>query len=109
MAQTLKTVAGNTAPQYQITCTRPDGSVIDLTNCGVTFFLYKNKVQTNTGHESSSITILTAASGIIGWQPATGDFVAKGNYKGNVKVVYGDNSVEVLYNQALFSVRSLII
>lgn len=109
MAQTLKTVAGNTAPQYQITCQRPDGSVINLTNCAVAFYLYKNKVQTNTGHELDTITILTAVSGLIGWQPAIGDFSVKGTYKANVQITYSDDSVEVLYNQAIFSVRALVL
>lgn len=108
MATKLKVVAGNTAPQYSITCVRPDGTVIDLTNCTVKFYLYLKKVQTNVGHESSTVTILTAGSGLIGWQPATGDFALKGSYKANVVVTYSDSSVETLYNQALFSVRNLI-
>lgn len=108
MANTLQTVVGNTAPQYQITCQRPDGTVIDLTNCTVSHYLYLNKVQTNTGHEASSVTILNATSGIIGWKPATGDFATKGNYKGNVIIVYADTSVEVLYNQTAFQVRNLV-
>lgn len=108
MATSLKAVVGNTAPQYQITCERPDGTIIDLTDCGVAFYLYLKKVQQNTGHETSTITILTAADGLIGWQPHTGDFNQKGSYKGNVIVTYSDNSTETLYNQALFSIRNLV-
>jgi len=109
MASLNYTVTGNTAPQYQITCDRPDGTIINLTNCTVTLYLYLKKVQQNIGHESSTVTILTAASGLIGWQPATGDFNQKGTYKANIVVTYSDNSVETLYNQALFSVRNLIV
>lgn len=108
MAKALNVVEGNTAPQFQITCDRPDGSIINLTNCTVTAFLYLNKVQTNVGHEASSVTILTASEGLIGWQPGVGDFSGKGQFKMNVKVVYSDSTVEVLYNQALFSARNLI-
>lgn len=105
----LKTVVGNTAPQYQITCERPDGTVINLTNCSVKLYLYLNKVQQNTTRESSTVSIINATGGIIGWQPATGDFNQKGQYKANIQVTYADSSVEVLYNQATFSVRALVI
>lgn len=109
MVSALKTVVGNTAPQYQITCDRPDGTVINLTNCTVKLYLYLKKVQQNPGHEASTVTVLDATNGVIGWQPATGDFNQKGNYKANVIVTYSDNSVETLYNQALFSVRNLVV
>lgn len=108
MATSLKVVVGNTAPQYAITCDRPDGTIINLTSCTVKFYLYLKKVQQNTGHESSTVTVLDAPNGIIGWQPATGDFSQKGTYKANVVVTYSDSSVETLYNQAIFSARNLI-
>lgn len=108
MANTLQTVVGNTAPQYQITCKRPDGTVINLTNCTVKHYLYLNKVQQNIGREGSTVTIIDALNGIIGWQPASGDFNQKGNYKGNVVVTYVDTSTETLYNQTAFSVRNLV-
>lgn len=108
MAVALKAVVGNTAPQYQITCDRPDGTIINLTNCTVQLFLYLQKVQQNIGRESSTVTIIGASGGVIGWQPATGDFSRKGKYKANVVITYVDASVETLYNQALFSIRDLI-
>lgn len=105
----LLTVVGNTAPQYQITCSRPDKSIIDLTNCTVALYLYLKKVQQNIGRETTTVSVLIpATNGVIGWQPASGDFNQKGTYKANVKVTYPDSSVEVLYNQAIFSVRNLI-
>lgn len=115
MAQSLKVVVGNTAPQYQITCERPDGTIINLTGCTVTFYLYLKKIQTNVGHETSTVSVLSPASaGVIGWQPAVGDFgvsgstTAKGTYKGNVVVTYSDSSVETLYTQVTFNARNLI-
>lgn len=105
----LQAVVGNTAPQYQITCERPDGTIINLTDCNVALYLYLNKVQQNTGHETSTVSVLSpATAGIIGWQPAAGDFNQKGTYKANIIVTYVDNSVETLYNQAIFSIRNLI-
>lgn len=106
----LKAVVGNTAPQYQITCERPDGTIINLTSCTVELYLYLNKVQQNVGRESSTVTILSpATNGIIGWQPGNGDFNQKGTYKANIVVTYVDNSIETLYNQAIFSIRNLVI
>lgn len=104
----LKTVVGNTAPQYQITCDRPDGTVINLANCTVKLYLYLKKVQQNTGRESSTVTIVNATTGVIGWQPGTGDFNQPGSYKANIVVTYIDSSIETLYNQAQFSVRPLV-
>jgi hypothetical protein len=104
----LKTVVGNTAPQYQITCARPDGTVINLTSCTVKVYLYLNKTQQNTGHESSTVSIINPLTGAIGWQPATGDFSLKGQYRANIEITYPDASIEVLYDQAIFQVRSLI-
>jgi hypothetical protein len=108
MATSLKTVVGNTAPQYSITCDRPDGSIIVLTSTTPRLYLYLNKVQQNIGRETSTVSILDAVNGIIGWQPASGDFNQKGNYKANIVITYSDNSVETLFNQALFSVRNLV-
>ena len=109
MATALKTVVGNTAPKYFITCDRPDGSIINLSGCTVQLFLYLNKTQQNTGRETTTVSIITAASGLIGWQPGVGDFNQKGSYRANVIVTYSDTSVETLYSQAQFKVRNLII
>ena len=105
MATSLKAVQGNTAPQYLITCDRPDGTIINLTNCTVAFFLYLNKVQVNPTTSSTSVVIQSPnTAGIIGWTPQTGDFSVKGTYKGNVVVTYSGGLVETLYNQAIFSI-----
>lgn len=103
MATTLKAVQGNTAPAYDITCQRDDGSIIDLTNTTPTLQLYRGTTQTNVGHESC--TIVNATSGIISWLPRTGDFSAPGTFKGNVKVTYQDGTFEILYGQVKFKIR----
>lgn len=105
MATTLKVVEQNTAPQYQITCQRDDGTIIDLTNTTVTLNLYKGSTKTNTGHENC--TIITAASGLVGWQPQTGDLSGPGSFKGDVQVTYTDATFEVLYGQLLLKARKL--
>lgn len=102
----LKVVEQNTAPQFQITCVRDDGSIIDLTNTTVTLDLYKGTTKTNTGHEAC--TIITATTGVMGWQPGVGDFSGPGTFKGNVTVTYSDSTFETLYGQAIFAARKKI-
>ncbi len=108
MSTTLKAVVSNTAPAYLITCDRDDGSIIDLTNTTVTMKLFLGSTQTNatTGHDAC--TIVTATSGIMSWQPKTGDLPSPGSYKGDVKVAYLDGTFEVLYGQFLLKVRKLL-
>lgn len=103
---TLKVVQSNTAPGYQITCQRKDGTVIVLTNTTVTLKLTQGGVQTNTGHEAC--TIINAALGIVSWQPSEGDLANPGNYLGDVKVTYSDASHEILYGQLKLSARAAL-
>lgn len=99
-------VAGNTAPDYTITCTR-SGTAIDLTTATrVDIILYNktSKAQTNTGHTQTSIE--TAASGIISYGAQTGDFPSKGTYVADIQVTWTGGGAEVLYNQATWKVRN---
>lgn len=103
---TLKSVATNTSPAYEITCDRPDGSVIDLTSTTVTMKLYKNGAQTNTTSGHDACTIVTAASGIMSWQPKTGDLPTAGTYKGDVKVTNSDLTYEILFSKFVLKCRA---
>lgn len=102
----LKSVATNTAPQYQITCDRTDGTIIDLTGNTVTMKLYLGSTQTNTTTGHDTCTVIDATGGVVGWQPKTGDLPSAGNYKGDVKVTYGDGTFEILYGQFLLKARA---
>lgn len=103
----LKSVVNNTAPAYQITCDRDDGTVIVLTGCTVTMKLYKGRTQTNTASGHDACTLVTAASGIISWTPKAGDLPSAGKYLGDVKVTYADATFEVLYGKFQLKVRAL--
>lgn len=103
---TLKSVESNTAPAFEITCERDDGTVIDLTGNTVTMKLYRRGTQTNTGHEACTVT--DATNGVVTWQPQSGDLPSSGTYKGDVKITYGDATVEVLYGQFLLKTRKLL-
>lgn len=108
MATALKAVVSNTAPAYLITCERDDGSIIDLTNTVVTMKLFKGATQTNVTSGHDACTIVTPTSGVMSWQPKTGDLPSPGSYKGDVKVTYLDATFEVLYGQFLLKVRKLL-
>lgn len=105
MATTIKIVAGNTAPSWAITCQR-EGVAINLSGCTVTLIIAKGTTVTNTGGAAS---ITTAASGIISYTPTATDCPTKGSYKVDVKVVYGDASHEILYEQLKIKVRKGIL
>lgn len=100
----LKATETNTSPLYNITCDRPDGSIIVLTSTTVTMKLYRNTTQVNVGHESCSI--VDGANGIMGWQPQTGDLTSgAGTYFGDVKVTNADSTFEILYNKFRLKTR----
>lgn len=107
MPVNFKIVEDNTAPAYQITCTR-DGTAIDLTGASVNLIIQQRSTGTitNTGHQTASL--VTAASGIISYTAQAGDFPAAGNYVADVKVTYSGGGIEILYQQAKFKVRSKI-
>ncbi len=98
-------VAANTAPDYQITCTR-DGTDIDLSSASAVAVIIYNKstkLQTNSGHTTATIT--TAASGLITYRAQSGDFPSKGKYAADVSVTWSTGS-EILYSQAVWQVRN---
>jgi hypothetical protein len=101
---TLKTVAGNTAPPLVITCER-DGAAINLTGCTVQLIIAKGATITQAGRTA---TLTTAASGIITYTPLVTDFPSAGTYKGDVKVTYGDGSIEILYEQLKMKARAAL-
>lgn len=104
MAASFKTVVGNTAPTFVITCTR-DGSAIDLTGATVTLILKKSGGSiTNTGHQTC--TLVTAASGVISYTATSVDFPNAGRYIGDVRVVYSGGGIEILYQQARWVARA---
>jgi hypothetical protein len=98
-------VAANTAPDYQITCTR-SGTDIDLTTASAVNVLIYNKsskAQTNTGHTTATIT--TPASGLITYRAQAADFPSRGKYVADISVTW-TTGTEILYSQASWKVRN---
>lgn len=98
----LLIVEDNTAPPIEITCKR-DGVVIDLTGSTVDLIISSGTALTNTGHTSCSIT--SATTGVVEYQPQTGDFSNPGTYSCDVQVTYGDGTIERLYDRLKVKAR----
>lgn len=106
MATTLKVVAGNTAPNWIITCERA-GTPINLSGVTATVNISDGTTITKTG---GSCTIINSANGIISYFPVAGD-IPEGDttYLVDVKLTYGDGTFEVLYDQLKVKTREPII
>jgi hypothetical protein len=105
MAVNFKIVEDNTAPPYVITCTR-DGTAMNLTSAQTVTFIIKRKSDGVITQAGKTATITTPASGVVTYTASATDFPTAGIYVADIKVDYGSSSIEILYNQAKFKVRS---
>lgn len=106
MATTLKIVAGNTAPNWLITCERA-GVPINLSGCTVHLNISDG---TTITHTNALASITDSANGIISYTPVSADTPdGDTTYLVDVKITYGDSSFEVLYEQLKVKTREPII
>lgn len=103
--QIIKTVAGNSAPVWQITAKRA-GAVIDVSGCTVSLILAKGNTVMNAGHQTC--VLLTPTSGIVTYSPHVTDCPTKGTYKADLKVVYPDATIEILVDQLKIQARKAL-
>jgi hypothetical protein len=103
--QTIKVVAGNTAPPWQLTAKRA-GLAIDLTGCTVNLILARGNTVTNTGHQGC--TVVTPTSGVVTYSPLTTDAALPGKYKADLKVTYPNAKFEILYDQLVVQARKAL-
>lgn len=84
----VQLVAGDTSPVLRVTCTKPDGSVLDLTGAIVRLYwrISKGNGQTRV------MTITDANAGIAEYQFQQGDLSA-GELVGEVEVTFSDRSI----------------
>jgi hypothetical protein len=105
MATTLKIVAGNTAPNWLITCERA-GTPINLAGCVVTLDISDGSIVTRT---AGVCTITDSANGVVSYQPTASDCPDTTTYKVDVKITYGDSSHEILFEQLKVKTRASLI
>jgi hypothetical protein len=101
----IETVAGNTAPPIQLTAKRA-GVVIPLSSgiSSVKLYITKAGSQTNTGHETCTIT--DAANGVVSYTRQAGDLPTKGSYKCDLLINYSNSTNEVLTDILLLVARA---
>lgn len=104
---TFKIVEDNTAPAYDITCTR-DGTAIDLTSANSVTLIIKNKSSGTITQAGKAATVVSASAGEISYTAASSDFPSAGTYVGDIKVDWGSSGIEILYNQVSWKVRAKI-
>lgn len=97
----LLTVEDNTAPNIVLTLER-SGVAIDVTGGTVALIIKLGATITNTGHQTCTLT--TPASGIVTYSPLAADFATPGTYNCEIKITYGDGTVEILYEK--FNVKA---
>lgn len=94
--------ANDTAPAIEGQLTDSSGSPVDVTGASVTFIM--KAVGGNTPKINAAATIVTAASGIVKYTPATGDTDTAGDYLAEFQVIFGDGSKETFPNPAYLAV-----
>lgn len=100
--QIILTVAGNTAPPLELTCER-DSVVIDLSGCTVALIITQGTTTKNTGHQTCTVT--DAANGLVTYVRQAGDTPTAGSYNCDLKVTYGDDTFEILYDILVLKCR----
>jgi hypothetical protein len=103
--QTIKVVAGNSAPPWLLTAKRA-GVAIDVTGATVSLILAKGNTITNAGHQACSL--VTPTAGLVKYSPAVTDVPTPGKYKADLKVVYADTTVEILYDRLVIQARKAL-
>lgn len=109
MALTFKrinTVASNTAPPLTFTATRSGTAISLVSASNVKLYIVTaltGGTQTNTGHET--VTITNAAAGECSYTRQAGDIPSAGTYYGDLLVNYNDGSDEVLNDILLIVAR----
>jgi hypothetical protein len=105
MARKLLVVEDNTAPAIVLTLQR-SGSAINVTGGTVDLYISLGGTITNTGHTACSLT--SPASGIVTYQPVTGDFATPGTYNCEAKITYVDSRIETVYEKFTVNARARI-
>ena len=107
MAEKIKLVQGDTAPQIKLTLTNEvTGAAINLTGATVTLHFRALGGQTPIFSRQALINPETAGTGIclIDWQPGDLD-VEAGDYEGEIEVVRQSGARETIYELLKFKVR----
>ena len=104
MATIYKLVSGDTYPQIKLTLSREDGTVIDLTNSAVYFYMRPKGSPTVALTRTAVITDAENGEAVIVWEEGNLDLPA-GRYEGEIEVVT-DSFHETVYDLLQIKIRS---
>lgn len=108
MAQKLLFVEDNTAPAIVLTLQRkPALTAINVTGCTVNLYINLAGTLKNSGHTMCALT--TPASGIVTYTILAADFATPGTYDCEVKITYGDSTVETIYEKFNVVARTKLV
>lgn len=88
MATTIKIYKTDTSPNAVFTCTRKDGTVINLTGCTVKFKIQDPITGSRTNDANNSCTITNAAAGTVTYPWSETDLPDAGTYTANLVIYY---------------------
>lgn len=89
----IKRVQGDTAPDWEFSLARPDGSVPDLSGATVKFIIESpTGTVTNTDHQECTVTDEAAGEGY--YQFVDGDLSEDGTYTCDLEITYANGEVE---------------
>lgn len=95
---TILLVEDNNTPAFSVTLKR-NGTAIDLSGATVRLLIKNAQTDTITNSSNQTCTVVTAASGIVSYQPETGDFPSEGRYIGEFKISYAGSRDEILHDR----------
>lgn len=82
-----------------------DGEAINLsTVSSVDLYIKLGTTVTNSGHTACTVT--EPLDGVISYSPEAADFATAGTYDCEVKITYGDATVETIYEKFTIKART---
>lgn len=104
MATIYKFVSGDTAPQIELTLTREDSSVVDLTDATVYAHIRAMGSPVVTLSKTCVITDAENGLAVLVWQEGDLDLAA-GTYQAEIEVEFDSGEVETVYELLQLQIR----
>jgi hypothetical protein len=80
--QTQERQIGDTRTAIAGICTRPSGTVVDLTSLTLKFAMYDSQGTVKVAETSSNVTVTDASAGEVEYAPQAADVDTEGTYNG---------------------------
>lgn len=105
MANVINFVAGDSAPNFPIICTRA-GAALDLTGATVKFKIANQDTGVRTNDAANTCTVVSATAGTCTYNVLATDFPTAGTYVGETQITYSNAEIETQPTQQVIIVRA---